>query len=172
MLGCFTPDILVNLHKKLHLFCQFYRWVAWGSKRLSDLPKISEWLDVWVWTFGQDGGVGRHTVSSHNQNKDNNKFKNKKQPELTENQTIWKSDNQGVKEETFIQTSRRGGDGQPGGEDTRQGSSWWTRWQTMQPRVPARGNKASNLWLKTPVGVEAAVGETPSLTEFVGETGP
>ena len=29
-------------------------------------------------------------------------FKNKKQPELTENQTVWKSNNQGVKEETFI----------------------------------------------------------------------
>ena len=27
-------------------------------------------------------------------------FKNKKQPELTENQAVWKSDNQGVKEET------------------------------------------------------------------------
>ena len=68
----------------------------------------------------------------------------------------------------------------------RRGGSWWARQshicmqitrrnncgsrQTTQPRVPARGNKASNLWLKTPVGVEAA-GETPSLTgEFVGES--
>ena len=41
-------------------------------------------------------------------------LKNKKQPELTENQTTRKSDNQGDKEETFIQTSKRGGDGQPG----------------------------------------------------------
>ena len=30
------------------------------------------------------------------------KTKNKKQPELTENRTVWKSDNQGDKEETFI----------------------------------------------------------------------
>ena len=29
---------------------------------------------------------------------------------MTENRTVWKSDNQGVKEETFIQTSRRGRD--------------------------------------------------------------
>ena len=29
---------------------------------------------------------------------------------MPENQTVWKSDNQGVKEETFIQTGRRGGD--------------------------------------------------------------
>ena len=41
-------------------------------------------------------------------------FKNKKQPELTENRTSWKLDKQGDKEETFIQTSSRGGDGQPG----------------------------------------------------------
>ena len=41
-------------------------------------------------------------------------FKNKKQPELTENQTVWKSDNQGHKEETFIQTGRRGRDWQLG----------------------------------------------------------
>ena len=61
----------------------------------------------------------------HNQKIDNNKFKNKKQPELTENRIVWKWDNQGVKEETFIQTSRRGGDRQPGGKDWRQGSGWW-----------------------------------------------
>ena len=46
-------------------------------------------------------------------------LKNKKQPELTENRTVWKSDNQRVKEETFIQPSRRGRDGQLGGEDSR-----------------------------------------------------
>ena len=54
-------------------------------------------------------------------------FKNKNQPELTENRTVWKSDNQGHKEETFIQTSRRGGHGQPGGEDSRPGGGWRTQ---------------------------------------------
>ena len=40
-----------------------------------------------------------------------------------------------------------------------------------KPRAPAQGNKASNHLVKTPVGVEAAAGETPSLTgELVGET--
>ena len=58
--------------------------------------------------------------------KDNNKFKIKKQPELTENQTVWMSHNQGVKEETFTQTGRRGRDGQLGREDSQQGSSWRT----------------------------------------------
>ena len=43
--------------------------------------------------------------------------------------------------------------------------------QTSQPRAPARGNKVSNLCLKTPMGVGAVAGETPSLTgEVVGET--
>ena len=43
--------------------------------------------------------------------------------------------------------------------------------QTLQPRAPALGNKASNLSLKTPVGVEAAAGETSQLTgEVFGET--
>ena len=53
----------------------------------------------------------------------------------------------------------------------------WARLQLLdqvtdpQPRVPAQGNKASNLCLQTPAGVETAAGETPSLTgEFVGET--
>ena len=36
------------------------------------------------------------------------------------------SDNQGVKEETFIQTSRWAGDRQLGGEDSWQGGGWWT----------------------------------------------
>ena len=40
-----------------------------------------------------------------------------------------------------------------------------------KPRAPAWGNKASNHWLKPPVGVEAAAGKTPSLTgEVIGET--
>ena len=46
------------------------------------------------------------------QPKEGQQFKNKKQPELTENRTEWKSDNQGDREKTLIQTGRRGGDGQ------------------------------------------------------------
>ena len=53
--------------------------------------------------------------------KDNNKFKNKQQPELPENWTVWKFNNQGIKEETFIQTRRRGRDGGQGGENMWQG---------------------------------------------------
>ena len=56
----------------------------------------------------------------------NNQFKNNKQPELPENITVWKSSNQGVKEETFIQPSRRGREEQLGREDSQQGSGWQT----------------------------------------------
>ena len=55
-------------------------------------------------------------------------FKNKNQPELTENRTAWKSDNQGVKEETFTQTSRRGGDRQRGWR----GLAAPERWQIVE----------------------------------------
>ena len=61
------------------------------------------------------------------QPKEGQQFKNKKQPELTENRAVWKSDNQGDKEETYIQTGRRGRDGQPGREDLWQGGSWQTQ---------------------------------------------
>ena len=39
-------------------------------------------------TSGQDGGLGRHTTPPHTTKKKDNKFKNKKQPELTENLTV------------------------------------------------------------------------------------
>ena len=52
--------------------------------------------------------MDRHTVPLAQSKEGQQQFKNKKQPELTENWTVWKSDNQGDKEETFIQTSRRG----------------------------------------------------------------
>ena len=48
--------------------------------------------------------------------------------------------------------------------------NWEEQMGSRTDLVPARGNKAANLLLKTPVGVEAAAGETPSLTrEVVGD---
>ena len=72
------------------------------------------------------GGIHRHTVPPTQPKEGQPQFKNKKQPELTENQTVWKSNNQGVKEDTFIQTSGRGGEEQSGREDSQQGSGWRT----------------------------------------------
>ena len=79
---------------------------------------------------GQDGGIDRNTLPPHTTKRRITNLQTNKQtkPELPENQAVWKSDNQGVKEETFIQTGRRGRDRQTGGEDAQQGSSWWTRW--------------------------------------------
>ena len=80
----------------------------------------------------------------HNLKKNKNKFKKKKQPELTKNQTVWKSNNQGAKE-TFTQTGRRGGDGQPGGEDSQQGGGS----QTGQSHVCMRINQEGQLGSET-----------------------
>ena len=72
----------------------------------------------------------------HYQKEDNKKIKNKKQPELLENQTLWKFNNQGVKEETFIQTGGRGGDRQPGrelaGKAAAGGPGWARQWLVEQ----------------------------------------
>ena len=69
-------------------------------------------------------------TSSNNQKKHNNWSKNKKQ-ELPENWTVGKSDNQGVKEETSIQTGRRGGDGQLGQRG--RAARWWMMVRTVPP---------------------------------------
>ena len=60
----------------------------------------------------QDGGIGRH-IAPPRTTKRRKQFKIKKQPELTENRTAWKSDNLGDEDKTFVQTGRWGGDGQP-----------------------------------------------------------
>ena len=63
-------------------------------------------------TSGQDGGVGRYTLPPHTtKRRTTTNLKNKNPPKLPENRTVWKSNNQGVKQKTFIQTGRRGRDG-------------------------------------------------------------
>ena len=48
---------------------------------------------------------------------------------------MWKSDSQGIKEETLTQPGRRGRDRQPGGEDLQQGGGWWTGWAHIRLRI-------------------------------------
>ena len=99
-----------------------------------------------------------------------------------------KSNNQEFKEETLIQTGRRGRDGQLGWRGLGWGR-WWlvdqvvpylcadklgeTTWgarQTTQPRFPGQGNKASKPLIEKTCG-GLWWGEAPSLTgEFVGDT--
>ena len=100
-------------------------------KNLPFSPSYQKCVKGNFWPRWRHRGI--HCTSLHNQKKDNDKFKNEKQPELPENQTPWKSNNPGVKE-TFIHTGRRGGNGQQGREDTwqasglcRRGRNWWTR---------------------------------------------
>ena len=62
-------------------------------------------------TSGQDGHIGKHTLPPHTATaKIATKLQNKYHPEFSENQSVWKSDNQGFKEATFIQMAKRRGD--------------------------------------------------------------
>ena len=66
---------------------------------------------MYISTSGQNGGVGRHTVPTHTTKRmTTTNLKTKTTRTDKKNQTVWKSDNQGVKEKTLIQTGRRGGD--------------------------------------------------------------
>ena len=100
---------------------------------------------------------------------------------------LWKSNDPGVKEDTFIQTGRRDGDRKPGVEDAQQGSGWQTRWSHIYMQINQEqqlGNKTDcatkcsrtgkrkfqNLWLYKAVGV-VVVRETASFTgESIGGT--
>ena len=68
-------------------------------------------------TSSQDGGVGRYTLLPHTTKRRTTNLKTKNKPETrkqTENRIVWKYNNQRVKEETFIQTGKRGGHWQSG----------------------------------------------------------
>ena len=58
-------------------------------------------------TSGQNGGLGKHSSPPHSPPR-TTKVQNNYNPELSENQALWKSDSQGIKEVTFIQRGRRG----------------------------------------------------------------
>ena len=59
-------------------------------------PHHTNSLDIKELTSSQDAGIG-DTLCLLTQAKKDNKFKNKKSPELPENQTVWKSDNHDLK---------------------------------------------------------------------------
>ena len=62
---------------------------------LANLKKMT------FWTSSQDGGVSRHTVPPPTTKRRTKTILKNKLMELTENRTVWKSDNQGVKENTL-----------------------------------------------------------------------
>ena len=62
-------------------------------------------------TSGHDAGIGEWTLPPCTTTaKITTRLQNKYHPDSSENQAIWKSDNQGFKEATFTQTCRMGGD--------------------------------------------------------------
>ena len=103
----FFDNSLFSFHSTNLLIWNIWTWHFYKYKVIKIFLFYLNY--IFYRSSGQDGGVDRYT--SHNQKKGNNQFKNKKQPELPENQTVWKSNNQGVKEETFIQIARRDRDG-------------------------------------------------------------
>ena len=130
---------------------------------------------------GQDGGIGRYPLPHH----------------TTKRRTNWKTkinqNCQKIKLYEILTTKELkkkhssilvGGEemGSRGRENVWQGSSWWSRWSHIcmwvywKEQLGSKTGfqwgeiKPQNLWLKKPVGVQAAE-ETPSLTgELIGET--
>ena len=94
-------------------------------------------LSITIWLFiykipkqtsGQGGGIGKHTSHLHTTIAKNiATVQNKYHPELSENQAVWKSNNQGSKEATFIQIGRRGKDVERSREAWRGGEIWRCR---------------------------------------------
>ena len=86
-------------------------------------------LNILHFTSGQDGGIGRYACFFTQPKKEQQQIQKQK---ATRNarKSVWKSNNQGVNEETFIQTGRRGRDGQP----VQKGHM--ARWQLEDQEVP------------------------------------
>ena len=62
-------------------------------------------------TASQDGGVGKHGLPTPTTTaKITTKLQNNYHPQSSENQAVWKSNNKGIKEVTFIQTRTRDAD--------------------------------------------------------------
>ena len=79
---------------------------------------------------GQDGGVGRYTVPPCTTKRRTTTNLEKKISRTARiSNCMEKSNNQGVKEETFIQTGRRGRDGQPGWRGLM--ARWWLAEQVV-----------------------------------------
>ena len=80
-------------------------------------------------TSSQHGSIGKHALPPcTTTEKITTKLQNTYHPEPSENQAVWKSDNQGFQEATFIQKGRRGGDTERGGEAWSHRVEWRGSW--------------------------------------------
>ena len=76
-------------------------------------------LKVMTWTSGQDGDTHEHSWPPHATTaKITTRLQNKYHQESSENRAVWKSNNQGIKEITFIQIGKRDGDVETCNEET------------------------------------------------------
>ena len=86
-------------------------------------------------TASQDGGISRLALSPYIPKEALQLTSKQKHPELTENQTVLKSNNQGFKEDIFIQMGRRDRErelAQRGSGVVVGGGAVVTRWQWLQ----------------------------------------
>ena len=90
-----------------------------------------------VETFSRDGGIGEHTLPPYTTTaKIITRLQNKYHPELSGNPAVWKSDNQGFKEATFIQMGRRA--------ETQRGTEKWSGTERQW-----KGQPHIHLWIIT-----------------------
>ena len=82
-----------------------------------------------VWTYKQDGGIGKHASPPSRTTEKKLHLDYKTTPESSGNRAVWKSDNQGFKEATFILMDRRGRDVERGGEVQSHGSGKEKSWK-------------------------------------------
>ena len=100
-------------------------------------------------------------------------LKTKKQPDLPEKQAAWKSDNQVVKEETFIQTGMRRRDGSWGREVTWQGSGCYRLgrgWQTRQSHLHVQISWEEQLGSKIDCTTQGSRKETKASKPLIVKT--
>ena len=110
-----TYHFQAEVVKYLSIFLPLVATVGlYGEGRVGEKSTTDFWSRSQLRTSSQDGGIGRHTVPPRTTKRKTTNLKTKTNQNCQKNRTVWKSNNQGVKEETFIQTSRRGRDRQPG----------------------------------------------------------
>ena len=108
------------------LFYYLYFNTLSASQIIWDIKNDHIFQKKTTWTSGQDGGVNRHTVPPRTTKRRTTTIYKQKTTSTDRKSNPMKSDNHGDKEETFIQTGKRGRDRQPEGEDSQQGGGWQT----------------------------------------------
>ena len=99
------------------------------SKYFLDEPYYTQGMKIELsFTSGQDGGVGRHTMPPHTiKRRTTINLKTKDNQNWQKIKLYGRPTTKELKKK-HSSIHRRGGDGQPGIEDSWQGGGWWTQW--------------------------------------------